>query len=106
MGDNPKSSSSDISQARTDDDGKPNVWRSLTKPSDQIHNVEHRRQAQLLASLLLVLIPLAVAGAMSVTLADPSFTLFADPFFYVVAVAVLILTAAYGLSRTKYFVWG
>jgi PAS domain S-box-containing protein len=106
MGDNPNSSSSEIQQARPDDDRKPNIWRSLTKPSDLIQNVEHRRQAQLLASLLLVLIPLALAGAVSVTAADPSFTLFADPFFYIVGIAVLILTIAYGLSRTRYFVWG
>ncbi|MBN1284479.1 MAG: PAS domain S-box protein [Anaerolineae bacterium] len=79
------------------------IWKWLTRPSDLIQDPEHRRQAQLLASILAVLTPTAglviLYGILSTrTALDPS-TLWA-------MATPVAMAGAYILSRTRYYRWG
>ncbi len=77
------------------------VWRQLTEPSPSLKRLDQRRQAQLLAALLVVILPLgATLEALTTFLTPPS----EQYTGYRVTIAALsFLAAAYGLSRTQHF---
>jgi PAS domain S-box-containing protein len=71
------------------------VWDRLTGPAATVRGADRRRQARLLASLLLVIIPLPVVVFVLRALTDPVFR--PSP---VAAGGLVALVVAYGLSRT------
>ena len=77
------------------------LWRALTEPSPAIQEPDQRRLAQLLAAFLVIVIPLAaVLEILTIALAAP-----AEHYtgYRVTIVALVFLTGAYGLSRTRRF---
>ncbi len=78
------------------------LWVRLTEPAETLTDLEQRRRAQLLASLLVFFIPL---GALSVVLQGLAVADFGRTYSLVMA-GVLVLLLAYALSRTTYFILG
>jgi putative nucleotidyltransferase with HDIG domain len=80
------------------------VWDRLTEPAAQVVEVDQRRQARLLASLLIILIPLITISEISTVLTF----LGRQPYhgYWVTVGAVSVLVVAYALSRTARFYWG
>ena len=75
------------------------LWNLLVEPSDSINELDQRRQARLLATLLVVLLPLTLIGAVtSFLFGTPSG--FANPGAYSAGLSALILIVAYSFSRT------
>lgn len=80
------------------------VWRWLTEPSKVIAGTE-RRRAQLLSSLLLVFVLVFVVAIVLAEAANLDFHLYNPPFIPAV-VLVILIAAAYALSRTSHFMMG
>lgn len=78
------------------------LWRWLTEPSPSTQDPQRRRQARLLASLLVFLIPLSTLSITLQLLAIPDFT----PTFTAAAGGILVLILAYGLNRTNRYLPG
>ncbi len=78
------------------------AWQWLTQPSPNVGEPYQRRQAQLLAALLVIIIPL---GLLSEALTILTIT---GPYTgYVVTLGAMApMAAAYVLSRTTYYQWG
>lgn len=72
-----------------------------TRPSEAVTEVGARRQARLLASLLLAIIPVGVVSAVEQLVTRPGFA----GRFAVIACALAALLLAYLLSRTRYLMW-
>jgi PAS domain S-box-containing protein len=72
------------------------AWRRLTEPSPALADVGDRRSARLLASLLLIVMPLGLASAVAQLLTVPGFR----PTFNLVFAALVGLAVTYVLSRT------
>ena len=79
--------------------GRRSAWRWLTEPVATLQASEHRRQARLLASLLVILIPLGLLSITVQLLIVPNFL----ATFLIVLGGLIVLTLAYLLSRTKYY---
>jgi GAF domain-containing protein/multisubunit Na+/H+ antiporter MnhB subunit len=80
--------------------GRRSIWQWLVEPSDAIEEGGARRQARLLSSLLVVLVPLTLIGTLWSILLGPDGGgggLVSQGF---AAVALII---AYGLSRTRHY---
>jgi methyl-accepting chemotaxis protein len=77
---------------------KRNLWQRLVEPSSQIQSIETRRQARLLASLLIILLPLVMIGATASLLAGSDLA-----GAVVQAVTVVGIVVAYILCRTRYY---
>ena len=80
------------------------IWRRLTGPSASLREPDRRRQAQLLASLLVFIIPLSfLAEGVAIALAQPS-----DHYtgYWLTLLALGPILVAYALSRTRYFALG
>jgi PAS domain S-box-containing protein len=71
------------------------IWRNLTEPAVAIQDPEHRRQAQLLASLL---VPLTLATFIGTLLN-------AGELIWPMFGAFGVLSITYSLSRTKYYIF-
>jgi diguanylate cyclase (GGDEF)-like protein/PAS domain S-box-containing protein len=81
------------------------IWRWLTEPHASIRECEHRRRARLLSAFLVVIIPLGVlAVVLTVLEPRPTFSPVKDLLLYTMMSAVIVLTIAYGLSRTTHIV--
>ncbi len=78
----------------------------LTSPHPSIQQPEHRRKAQLLATLTLSLIPISLLSVLLVTITFPAEVLVADQGFEVIVISVLLLSLIYILSRSRYYVIG
>ena len=77
------------------------VWNKLTLPSPSVTDPEQRRQAQLLTTLLIVMLSLALAGIAPVyvtlrSAAQPSTQAF-------MIVSLLMMFFSYAISRTNYY---
>ncbi|MFQ5616928.1 MAG: PAS domain S-box protein, partial [Anaerolineales bacterium] len=72
------------------------LWERLTTPSDSIQNPEQRQHAYLLASLLVLLVPLFIIPEAIRTLATGQ----AISFFWLSTTLFII---SYGLSRTRHY---
>ena len=78
------------------------IWQRLTEPATALQKAAEQRQARLLASILVGLIPL---GTLSITIQLFTVPNFA-PTFRAVFLGIVILTIAYLLSRTVQYRWG
>jgi GAF domain-containing protein len=78
-------------------------WLRLIEPHVSIEDPGTRRQVQLQTAFILVLIPLLLVGAI-VTLRVDAQSL--RPETIVLFVSAVVLLAAYGISRTRYYEWG
>jgi PAS domain S-box-containing protein len=67
------------------------IWRNLTEPAATIQDQEQRRQARFLSALL---VPLVLSTFLGTLRGAPVFSAF------------IILSIAYGLSRTRYYALG
>ncbi len=76
------------------------IWGRLTDPSPSLQRQDRRRQAQLLASMLVCLILLTALGESFMAL-TPSSRAFSDLFWMIVSLAGLLV--AYSLSRTRHY---
>jgi putative nucleotidyltransferase with HDIG domain len=78
------------------------VWRRLTAPSPRLVEPDRRRQAQLLASLLVIIVPLGLISELITVL-----TIIGPYTGYVVTLGASVpLAVAYVLARTERFQWG
>jgi diguanylate cyclase (GGDEF)-like protein len=85
------------------------LWRWLTEPSSLIDKREDRYQVRLLMAMLLVIM---ILGLLTMTLSLLGFLSKAGEqemaemvFRWIVLAMILLLVVAYGLSRTRYFLW-
>ena len=78
-------------------------WNRLTAPSPRITHNDERRQAALLAGLLIVLIPLAIINEAVTVIALTPLRTYTG--YWVTVVAVIVLAGAYVVSRTRYYKW-
>jgi len=76
-----------------------NLFQLLTDPPPAITDLQQRRQAQLLASLLLIIIPLGSLSAIIQLLAVPDFL----PTFTAIAAALIVLAIAYAFIRASFY---
>jgi PAS domain S-box-containing protein len=72
------------------------VWHRLTEPSPDIQMVEERHRARLLASLLVIVMPLTLGSATLQLFTVPNYL----PVYAVVLAAILLLLPCYAISRT------
>ena len=72
------------------------IWRQLTEPARSVRSPEHRRRARLLASLLLVLVPLYFIPESVRLITDRNVGI------HLLGVT-LVIAVAYALSRTRYY---
>jgi len=83
-----------------------NFWRNfgdrLVKPSPEIKTANERQQARLLSTILLMLLAVFAALVPLWVLNSPAIV--QAP--YVAAVGLLVIVAAYGVSRTRYYTGG
>ena len=80
-----------------------NIWNRLTEPAASIKEPERRRQARLLASLLvafiLLVIPLSVASNLLTSVVPPS----NNPGLYLAVGLAVLFAVAYGLNRAGHY---
>ncbi len=79
------------------------LWRWLVAPTPGIEQPEQRRQSQLLASLLAILIPLSFLIAVVPTLLTPAADLLTAPWFLPFLLVLLVLSIAFTLNRHGYY---
>ncbi len=84
------------------------LWRRLTEPDDAVKQPEHRRQARLLAGILVFLIPLGLAASVVPPLLTPrpGYSYLRDPGFIGAMTGLLFLIIAYVFSRTQHYTIG
>ena len=80
-----------------------NSWQKVTAPSDKITDITDQQQAQLLASLTLVL---ALGNIFGVVTTVISGTLIGFvPLWSMLGITAVVLLIAYGISRTSNYMW-
>jgi PAS domain S-box-containing protein len=72
------------------------AWHRLTEPSPDIQTVEERHRARLLASLLVIVMPLTLGSATLQLFTVPNYL----PVYAVVVVDIILLLPCYAISRT------
>jgi GAF domain-containing protein len=77
----------------------------LFAPSDKIMKADARRQAQALATLLLLLSFSFLFGTLA-TLSADALVIGNVPLWLQLGVSFIVLAVAYGLSRTRHYMWG
>lgn len=83
---------------------RPNaLWRWLVAPTPDTEQPERRRQSQLLASLLAILIPLSFLIAVVPTLLTPAVDLLTTPWLLPFLLVLLVLSIAFTLNRHGYY---
>ncbi len=78
---------------------RANIWQRLTGAPESITDPERARQFQLLASVLLLLMPLGAVSIAVQLLLIPNFA----PTFTAVAIGLVLLLVAYGLTRAGHY---
>ncbi len=80
------------------------IWRGLVEPAPSVAEPDQRRQAQLLAGLLVSVVPLGLLlSIIPIVVERPGFSVFLDPEFQVTLAAVVFSAIAYAASRTRYY---
>ncbi len=80
-----------------------NLWKLLTEPDQAVESFEGRNQARMVATLLIVLIPLVFFTVFRTRLiGDPNIQPIALPSI----LAIVGLLVAYGFSRSRYYIVG
>ncbi len=86
------------------------LWQKLTRPSDLVTDLEKRRNAQLLASILLIIIPLSLLGIGAIVpnllQQGTNRNLFSQLVIWAATFFEISVITGYSLSRTKWFQWG
>ncbi len=88
------------------------IWQKLTEPTDAIQQAEHRRQARLLAGMMIVLIPISIWAFFDELFReldaapDVATLLRENPFFAILIASTLTCVLVYALSRSKHYKWG
>ena len=87
------------------------VWRWLTEPADAVREPEPRRQARLLAGVMITLIPtstwiLFVSMRKHLAVSDILTVFQKEPSLFVSFIGLTAMFVAYGLSRTRHHTWG
>jgi len=77
----------------------------LTAPAATVAGLNHRRRAQLLATIFLILTPLGVVIAALPSFFEPTRSLWQAPNVHWALVSVLVVLVLYGLSRTSWYEW-
>ena len=80
-----------------------NILFRLIEPSSAIQDAKQRRQAQLLAALMILVAPLGVIAAILPDLLSPDEQWWQDPEFRMMLVVLVFVTLIYILSRTRYY---
>jgi PAS domain S-box-containing protein len=80
-------------------------WRWLTEPAASVQGRERRRHAQLLASLLIALVPLSLAIAAVPPILEPSASVWQDADVVVTLGCSIFWLVAYFLSRAGHYEW-
>lgn len=78
---------------------RPSAWEPLVRPSSHLTDIADREQARLLAAFLLVLVTLGWGSGIVQLLVVPGF---ATRFSFMV-MALVVLSASYGLARSEHF---
>lgn len=76
-------------------------WQRITAPADELTDVRERQQAQLLASMTLILAMGNLFGV--VTTVVPRVMIGSIPLWSLLALMTVVLLAAYGFSRTRHY---
>ncbi|RMH02242.1 MAG: PAS domain S-box protein [Chloroflexi bacterium] len=79
------------------------IFTRLTEPHPAVKNPDERQQAQLLASLLLLLIPLGFVVSILQAVFEKDTSIWADPEVQQMVVILGFVSGMYVLSRTKYY---
>jgi len=80
------------------------LWRWLTEPSPAVSEPDQRRQAQLLAGIMLSVVPLGLLlTIIPVRVERPELPIFLDPEFQVAASAFIFCAFSYGVSRPRHY---
>jgi len=80
------------------------LWDRLTGPSEMIKEANARRQAQLLSSLLISVVPIGMLGAyLQYLIAAPSQKDAASNIMFLIAGIAVVMFFVYVLSRTRYY---
>jgi hypothetical protein len=82
-------------------DGWQKPWDWLTEPSAAISEPDQRRQARLLAGLLVSLMPLTILASLTPLIVPARVATWPNEEFYIAMVALIFFAASYGLSRTR-----
>lgn len=80
-----------------------NILFRLIEPSSAIQDAKQRRQAQLLAALMILVAPLGVIAAILPDLFSPDENWWQDPEFRMMLVVLVFVALIYILSRTRYY---
>ncbi|NDJ79129.1 MAG: PAS domain S-box protein [Chloroflexi bacterium] len=78
------------------------MWQWLTQPSPAIADLAARRQAQLLAALLVFMVPMGILMTASYVIVSDHTAIWHYSDIYLTAAFSIIQLVAYGLSRTRY----
>lgn len=83
--------------------GPTELWHWLTEPVASVREPDRRRQAQLLASIFLLLTPLGFVAVLLPYVFQPGSSIWFDPAVQVMILSALLAVAVYVLSRTRYY---
>jgi len=79
------------------------VWHKLTEPSASIQELDRRRQARLLSSLLVALIVLVALATIFSLLSKSSNLSLQDPDLGATLIGLAVMLVVYRLSRTRFY---
>jgi len=79
------------------------IWKTLTEPSPAITDAQQRRNARLLAIVLVCVIPMMIWGGLTARTGNDSGRDWISQSYLIASIALII---TYGLSRTVYYRFG
>ncbi len=79
------------------------TWELLTSPSTTLQDPTQRRQAQFLAAVLMMLVPIAFVTTIFQEVSLREDILIINPGFWITVVTIALGIIAYVLSRTRYY---
>ncbi len=79
------------------------IWYLLTAPSTTLQNPTQRRQAQFMAVVLMILMPIAVVTSFFQYVSLQSGVLVVTARFWLILAAIVVALVAYLLCRTRYY---
>ncbi len=82
------------------------ILQRLTAPHPSLQQVEQRRKAQLLATLIVALIPISIPSVILAAIIYTPEALFQDQGFSLILLVIILCCMAYILSRSAYYVTG
>ena len=83
-----------------------NIWQQMTHPSKDIVDIEERRRAQFLSSLMIFLIPISFLGLIFATVSSPPKSPDDMLITGIMALTIVGLVGVYRLSRSRHHIFG